>query len=121
MAANAAASGDVNKAAREIFERGYAFELKGEWRQAIDEYDVVVDKYPATTEALMALVHAGLCYDRLGQSESRKSEIAVVASTRADYEVGGLAALLDAQEDMKEKRGDDALAVYFEICSRENC
>ena len=109
---------DVNKAAREIFERGYAYELHAEWQRAIDEYNVVIDKYPASTEASMALVHSGLCYDRLGQSESRKSEIAAIASSKSDYEVGGLAGLLDAQEDMIEKRSDEALLIYKDVAQR---
>lgn len=61
--------------ARELFERAlYHEETKGELEKAIEVYSRIVKEFPdERATAAKALLHIGLCYEKLGNKEAQKA------------------------------------------------
>jgi len=108
-------SDGYNKEARKYFDKGYKYELEGNYEQAVIEYQYVIDNYPAEAEATMSLVHLTNCNKKLGQNESNKTKVKSVADAYPDYPVGGKAKELDAAQDLQDGLVDEALSKYSDL------
>ena len=69
-----ASSGYTEQSAEELYQSGlYEEQIKGELDRAIEIYRTIVSKYPENRSAVAkALLHIGLCYEKLGKQEAQK-------------------------------------------------
>lgn len=101
------------------YRTGYKHEIAQEWSEAIDEYQLVVDRWPETAEAVMSLVRLPRCYDGAGlTAETKDSYLASVSAEKGDYEVGGRSDQMQVADWLDDGRYDDALAKYEELRAR---
>jgi Tol biopolymer transport system component len=67
--------GYTQQTAEQLFQSGiYQEEVKGELDAAIKIYETIIKDYPDTRSvAAKALLHTGLCYEKLGKQEAQKA------------------------------------------------
>ncbi|MDX2443478.1 MAG: tetratricopeptide repeat protein, partial [Bacteroidales bacterium] len=68
-------NGFSQQTASQLYEKAlYLEEAKGELQQAIDLFQEILTKYPEERQvAAKALLHTGICYERLGLKQARKT------------------------------------------------
>ncbi|MFQ6094297.1 MAG: tetratricopeptide repeat protein, partial [bacterium] len=101
--------GYAQQSAEQLFQSGlYKEEVEGELDTAIKIYETIINEYPENRPvASKALLHIGLCYEKLGRSEAQKAYNRVlqeyadqpeaVAQARARLTALGQAAAVEAQ------------------------
>ncbi len=106
----------VAQSAEELFQKGVQLEeIKGDLEKAIKQYKSVVEKHAAEKSvAARALLHLGLCYEKLGNSDARKAyerivreypgQSGIVAEARARLAALGKKSGLRENSTMSTKR-----------------
>lgn len=101
-----------NDKARSRFSKGYGLELAHRYDDAVSEFQSLIEEYPGSDEASMALVHIALCNNKSGNIIGTRTILENVTNRHSDYKVGAKAKELEAPELVKEGRYADALANY---------
>jgi hypothetical protein len=98
---------------------GYAYETERQYPQAINEYENLIEKYPASDEACLALVRMPRCYNKVGRHSEISSLLNNNAAKNKRLQSGILANYMNAGDYLQKGMAVEAIAILENITNNE--